>query len=144
MVFFLVNNQAYLLLIFTLIGSLIGFIFDLFRVLRIVYKTSNFVTCIEDLTFWITTGFIILYSIFIFNNGEIRFFMFIGMGIGLILYIFIFSVHIVNLNVLLLKFASHLIFKILRLLFYPIKTIFRITNKLTQKIFIKLKSLAKN
>ena len=111
----MVINQAYLFFIFTLLGLLIGLLFDFFRVLRIVFKTSNLVTYIEDLIFWIITGLIVLYSIFRFNNGEIRLFMFLGIGIGIIIYILIFSIHIVNFNVVILTFATNITMKLLKI-----------------------------
>ena len=40
------ENQAYLFLIFTIDGFLIGLIFDFFRILRKEFKTSNIVTYI--------------------------------------------------------------------------------------------------
>ena len=70
----MITNQAYLFLIFVINGLLIGLLFDFFRILRLSFKTRDFVTYIEDIIFWIITGIIVLYSIFIFNNGEIRFF----------------------------------------------------------------------
>ena len=74
----MVTNQIYLFLIFIVNGILIGLLFDFFRISRKVFKTSDKVTYVEDVLFWILTGFIVLYSIFVFNNGELRLFMFLG------------------------------------------------------------------
>ena len=139
----MVINQAYLFFIFTLLGLLIGLLFDFFRVLRIVFKTSNLVTYIEDLIFWIITGLIVLYSIFRFNNGEIRLFMFLGIGIGIIIYILIFSIHIVNFNVVILTFATNITMKLLKILLYPIKFSINIIKNLTKNFIIKGRKLIK-
>ena len=88
----MVTNQAYLFFIFIINGIIIGMLFDFFRILRKSFKTSDFITYIEDSLFWVLTGVVILYSIFIFNNGEIRFFMFLGIILGLIIYMFLFLV----------------------------------------------------
>ena len=98
----MITNQAYLFLIFTLNGFIIGLLFDFFRILRRSFKTSNFVTYIEDILFWIITGFLVLYSIFTFNNGEIRFFMFLGIFIGVLLYLIILSGFMIRINVYLI------------------------------------------
>ena len=74
----MVSNQAYLFLIFTVNGILIGLLFDFFRIARKVFYTNDFVTYIQDILFWILAGSMMLYSIFVFNNGEIRLFMFLG------------------------------------------------------------------
>ena len=92
----MITNQAYLFLIFIVNGLIIGFLFDLFRILRLSFKTKDFVTYLEDITFWILTGFIVLYSIFVFNNGEIRFYIFLGIALGVLLYMTIFSSSIIK------------------------------------------------
>ena len=84
-------NQAYLFIIFCATGILIGLIFDIFRIIRKLFKTPDFLTYIEDICFWIISGLILIYSIFIFNNGEIRLYMFIAISLGIITYILTFS-----------------------------------------------------
>ena len=74
----MVTNQAYLFLIFIINGIIIGVLFDFFRILRKTIKTKDVITYVQDILFWILTGFIVLYSTFTFNNGEIRIFMFIA------------------------------------------------------------------
>ena len=73
--------QSILFLIFIVNGILIGLLFDIFRILRRTFKTGDIITYIEDILFWLLTGASILYNIFIYNNGEIRLFMFIAIGI---------------------------------------------------------------
>lgn len=111
-----ITNQAYLFLIFSLDGFIIGLTFDFFRILRKSFKTPNLVTYIEDTIFWILTGFLILYSIFTFNNGEIRFFVFLGLAIGIVLYILTFSNYIVKISVIIIKTIKNLTKNIINLL----------------------------
>ena len=80
------QNQAYLFLVFSLTGVAIGILFDSFRILRRTFKTSNIITYIEDVLYWILTGFLILYNIWYFNNGEIRIYMFLGIILGVLIY----------------------------------------------------------
>ena len=144
----LILNQAYLFLLFTLEGIIVGLLFDFFRILRKAFKTSNFVTYIEDFLFWILTGFLILYSIFILNNGEIRLYMFIGIILGVTFYILLFSKQIIRINVYIINIIKTLIVKTLKIFIYPIEVIL----KLIRKIFIKpinffvlnLKNVTKN
>jgi len=102
----LITNQAYLFLIFTLNGFIIGLFFDFFRILRKSFKTINLITYIEDIIFWILTGFLILYSIFKFNNGEIRFFMFLGIAIGILLYMLIISNKVIKISLYLINYIK--------------------------------------
>ena len=122
----MVTNQGYLFLIFVLDGIIIGFLFDIFRILRRTIKTKDFVTYLEDFLFWILTGIIILYSIFTFNNGEIRLFLFLGIIIGILLYMFLISFYFIKINVTIINFFK-------KILSIPIKII----HNLFKKIFFK-------
>lgn len=125
----MVTNQAFLFLVFVINGLIIGFIFDVFRILRISFKTKDFVTYIEDIMFWIISGLIVLYSIFVFNNGEIRFFIFLGIVIGIILYITLFSSYIIKINVQIIKFLKSIIGTIFKFIKIPFTFIGRLIKK---------------
>ena len=85
------SNQAYVFLIFILNGLIIGIFFDIFRILRKSFKTSDFRTNLQDILFWIITGSILLFSIFKFNNGELRAYIFLGVFLGVAMYMLLFS-----------------------------------------------------
>ena len=115
--------------IFIIIGLIIGFIFDIFRVLRKVTKTPDFFTYIEDIFFWTISMFIILISIFIFNNGELRLYIFIGIISGVILYLIFISKYFIRLGI----FCINTLKKIMLMLFYPLKFVLNIIKKLFLK-----------
>lgn len=129
----MVTNQAYLFLVFTINGIIIGLLFDIFRILRRSFKTSDIVTYLQDILFWVLTGFILLYSIFTFSNGEIRFYMFLGVFLGCLIYMLIFSKYFININVKIILILKKLIEKILSIIIFPIKMII----KFIKKIFFK-------
>ena len=118
-------NQAYLFLIFTINGFVIGILFDIFRILRKTFKTKDFVTYIEDVIFWILTGLILLYSIFTFSNGEIRLYMFIGILIGCIVYMLTISNYFIKISVIVVKVAKNVIGKIISIVILPFKLILK-------------------
>ena len=136
-----VCNQLFCLLIFILTGLVIGILFDIFRILRKSFKTTDFITYLEDIIFWILTGCIMLFSIFIFNNGEIRSYVFIGIAIGIISYMLIISRFFVKISVSIIKFIK-------KILSYPIKLIKNIFTKIilkpTLKILKNIHNLTKN
>lgn len=129
----MITNQAFLFLVFVVIGLIIGLLFDIFRILRISFKTKDVVTYIEDILFWIITGILVLYSIFIFNNGEIRFFIFIGIAIGVILYIMLFSSYIIKYSVYIINFIKKVTGIIFNIILIPL----RYLRKIFKKIFFK-------
>lgn len=139
------ENQAYIFFIFILNGFLIGLLFDIFRILRKSFKTSDFITILQDILFWILTGVIILYSIFKFNNGELRGYIFIGILIGAIIYLLLFSKLFISVNVFIINILKKIVYYILIL---PIKTIFKFLRRIILRpisfIFINLqKTLSK-
>lgn len=144
----MVQNQAYLFLIFSLTGVEIGILFDFFRILRRTIKTGNIVTYIQDILFWIFTGILVLYNIWYFNNGEIRVYMFLGIIIGILIYMSTLS----SISVKLFTKILSMIIKALEIPFKTIITIFRkiITailsffNKNVKKLKIKKGNFVKN
>lgn len=142
------QNQAYLFLVFALTGVTIGILFDFFRILRRTIKTSNIITYVEDVLFWILTGLLILYNIWYFNNGEIRIYMFLGIILGVLIYMSILS------NILIKIFSKilQIIIKVVELPFKTIISIFRkiitltitIFAKITKKITIKKRNFENN
>lgn len=126
----MITTQTNLFLIFIINGFLIGLLFDFFRILRKTFKTNDIMTYIEDILFWILTGCIILYSIFVFNNGEIRLFLFIGIILGILLYMLFLSSHIIKVNVTIINFLKKIISSILNILLTPLKYIYQIIRKL--------------
>lgn len=97
------SNQAYIFMVFTIVGMIIGILFDIFRILRKTIKTNDIMTYVEDVLFWIITGIIIIYSMYVFCNGELRFFMIIGIIMGSIMYLITLSKYVIKISVLLIE-----------------------------------------
>ena len=95
--------QLYNFFIFIVLGLIIALIFDLFRILRKKFKTNNIITYIEDILFWIISGFLINSAIFQFNDGELRLYLFLGLSIGIVMYMLLFTKFI---NMIFLKILT--------------------------------------
>lgn len=135
-------NQAYIFLIFTIEGIIIGLLFDFFRILRKSFKTSNILTYIEDILFWTITGIIMMYTIYIYCNGEIRWYMFIGIGIGVTIYILTVSKYVIKVTVNIINVFKKITIIILK----PLKQIIDFIKNNTKKQYnlIKTKISQKN
>lgn len=114
-------NQAYLFLIFILNGIIIGIVFDAFRILRKSFKTPNIITYIEDILFWIMATTIVMYSIFVFNNGAFRAYIFIGIFIGIATYMLFCSKIIMNISVKIISIIKKIVSFIVKILIFPLK-----------------------
>lgn len=121
-----VYHQLICLLLFGVTGIVIGILFDIFRIWRRSFKTADWLTCLQDILFWLLTGLIVLFSIFQFNHGEIRSYVFIGIAIGVILYMLAISRFIVKNCVKVIQWMK-------KMLAYPIKKILQLIKKIFQK-----------
>lgn len=132
-----VYRQLFCLFIFIITGIVIGILFDCFRILRKSFKTTDWITCIQDIIFWMLTGIIILFSIFKFNNGEIRSYIILGIFFGILIYMITISKFVV-------KYSVFVIQKLKKIISYPINIIINILKKVLinplKKIFVKIKT----
>ncbi len=126
----MVENQAYLFLIFSITGILIGALFDIFRALRKSFKTSNIITYIEDIVFWLLTGTLIIYNIWYFNDGEIRIYMFLGIIIGILIYLLTLSSIFSKISLLIFNLLK----KIIKIAIIPLKPIKKICTNISKKV----------
>lgn len=111
---------------FISVGIIIGIIFDIFRIWRKTIHTSDITTNIQDILFCLITGIIIIISIFYFNNGELRLFIFIGIITGTILYMLLISKYIMAISIKIINFVK----KTVHLLIQPFIILINFTKKL--------------
>lgn len=123
-------DQANLFLIFSLNGIFIGLLFDFFRILRKSFKTINIITYIEDILFWVLTGFSIIYCMYNFSGGSLRLFMFLGLGFGMALYMLLFSKIIIKTVVFLITTVKGFVIRIIKIIIAPLKFIYNIIDKM--------------
>lgn len=137
-------RQIYIFAIFILNGCIIGILFDIFRILRKSFKTSDFITSLEDILFCMLAGAFLIYSIFIFNNGEIRLYVLLGLVIGLILYMLLFSKHMIEISVFIIGFLKKVFSFIIHIIITPIKIIVSFLKKPFAFIFINIRKISSN
>ena len=114
-------SQEQTFILFFIIGLIIGLIFDFFRVIRKNFKTSDFLTLIEDIAFLILTSFLIIFSIIRINGGDVRFYLFLGIFFGILIY----SLTISNLCVIILNVIVRLCKKIFEVPFLLSKKVIK-------------------
>lgn len=140
-------EQAQVFVIFLLAGFVIGILFDCFRISRKVIKTPDFVTALEDGTFWILTGIFITYMIFVFHNGEIRLFLILATFLGISIYYLTISKFFMKYTIafiqLLIKFLVKPILKMLYFLLKPLKILVSFFKKKIIFCLIKIKNQKK-
>lgn len=105
----MIEYELRLFAIYFLTGIVISILFDFFRSVRKTTKTTNKITYIEDILFWIISFTIILIVMFKFNNLEIRLYLIIAFILGGISYYITISKFVININVKLLKILKSIL-----------------------------------
>ena len=126
---------------FIITGMILGIVLDIFRILRKSFKTSDFVTNIQDILFGVITGTILLLSIFLFNNGELRLYLFLGVIFGVIIYMLLISEYFIKINVTIIIFIKRIIILITKPFISLLKFIKKLFFKPISFICINLKLL---
>lgn len=112
-------TQGQIFILFFVAGICIGLIYDIFRVLRKNFHTSDLITQIEDVIFLVFSGFLVLYSILKFNNGEVRFYLFMAIFLGILLYFLTISKPYVIIINIIVKFCKNILVFIIKLIKIP-------------------------
>ena len=126
---------------FIIIGMILGVVFDVFRILRKSFKTSDIITNIQDILFGIITGTILLSAIFLFNNGELRLYLFLGIVFGIIIYMLSISKYFIKINIIIINFIKRIIILITKPFIFLLKFIKKLIFKPISFICINLKLL---
>lgn len=124
-------SQEQIFIFFFIIGIIIGFIFDIFRVIRKSFKTTDFITLIEDIIFLLISSILIIGGIIKINGGEVRFYLFLGIFLGGLIY----SLTISNLYVIIFYEFVKICKKICKIPFLCIIKFLQITKSIIKKDF---------
>ena len=114
-----ITQQSTVFLYSILIGAILSFLYDLFRVLRKEVGHKNLVVAFEDILFWIICTAFMFVFIYNINYGEIRAYVFIGAIIGCIFYYLTISKVIVRLLCIIIDFLRKIILGLLKIILKP-------------------------
>lgn len=142
-------NQGYIFLIFIANGILIGIVFDVFRALRKCIKTNSIITNLEDVFFLIISGIIIIFSIYKYNYGQIRIYIFVSFLLGIMLYFKTLSKYFIKIDTVVINFLIKLIkiiiIKNLKLIYFKlIKPIIAFFYNICKKNYKKNNKIVAN
>lgn len=108
-------NQAYIFLATVYGGLLIGFLYDVNRMLRKIFRYQKVITGILDLLFWLTTCFSSFAVLYYANDGQLRFYTFIGFALGIMLYLLAWSPLVMGIFMLLYKLFRRMLRFLIRI-----------------------------
>ena len=79
-------HQEYVLLMMLFTGFVIGIIYDIFEFKRRLFPFLNFYIFIDDILFTVISAVIFIISVFVFNNGIVRWYEYFLLAFGFFLY----------------------------------------------------------
>lgn len=126
-------SQEQIFILFFIIGLIIGVIFDFFRAIRKNFKSSDFITLIEDIAFLFIISILVIFSIIRINGGEVRFYLFLGIFFGILIY----SLTISNLCVIIFSVIVRLCKKIFQIPFLISKKVVKSLKLVIKKKCVK-------
>lgn len=86
------SSSQYISFLYSFImGNAMGFIYDIFRFDRVLFKRSNFFVFIQDIFFWLIWAFVFFSFSVVFANGQIRGYLLVGSFLGFLFFRLTFS-----------------------------------------------------
>lgn len=79
-------NQFLMVLYSLMLGAFLGIFYDIFRILRLLINPKNLSVFIQDIIYFLISGFVTFVFVLIMNSGESRFYILAGEALGWILY----------------------------------------------------------
>lgn len=120
-----IAGEGWFLLHSLLLGIVISFTYDLFRILRRIVPHGVIVMSLEDLVFWMCTTAGIFYMLYYESNGMVRWFSVLGAAAGMLLYKKTLSKPFVAAVSGVVNWLLERIGKFLHWLFTPLRSIYR-------------------
>lgn len=138
-----IASETVAFIIFLFNGILVGMLFDFFRILRKSFKTPDIATYLEDICFGIVSGALIIFSILVFNNGELRLFVFVGILLGILIYMITISKYVIKVSVKIVNFISNIFLIVFKIIFSPIKILCKKIVQSLKILYKKVKNIKK-
>lgn len=130
-------NQAYVFLATVYAGFVMGFVYDLFRMIRHITKPGKFVTALLDLLFWVIMGLLAFAVIFHVNYGEVRVYTIAGLAIGWALYALTLSPVLFRVMLFIYKVISWVWTQTWKVILWPFRFAGRLIGLLVPKFSFK-------
>lgn len=126
------------------LGFIMGIFYDLFRILRLAISNSKALIIVFDVLYCIFLCFVTFLFCLTINEGQIRFYLLMGEAVGFAVYYFSLGVVIFSFGERIVDFTKRCLKRVILVLFFPFRWIFKRTGKLLNKIFKKGQKRSKN
>ncbi|MCH5186681.1 MAG: spore cortex biosynthesis protein YabQ [Oscillospiraceae bacterium] len=122
-----VENEAYIFIAMFIVGGAAGFMFDIFKMLRML-DFGRIWIFMTDLVFWTLATGMFLCSVMYFNDGRMRWYEFVGISLGLFLYFLLLSRYITAVFVWIAKIIYKISTTIFKIVLTPVQFLYKILS----------------
>ncbi len=126
------------------VGFVLGIVYDSFRILRICISSRKIVIILFDIIYCIFFGLAFFLFLLTTNEGQFRFYLFVGSGVGFSVYYFSLGVIIFSFSELLTEFTKKWIKRIFSVFIFPFRWIYSRTKRFIDKKIKKSRKTTKN
>lgn len=141
---FLPYTQEYMLCVSIMGGMLLGFIWDIYRLVRRYIKMGAVGTALGDLIYWIVSIYISVQLIFYVSYGNVRMFILLGFVLGALLYFYGISNYILKALIFVVDLFIKIIRKVSLFIIKPIRILGRKIAVLFVPVRVKLQKTRNN
>jgi len=122
---FLPYSQEYMLIVSIMGGMFLGFIWDIYRLIRHYVKFSVVGTAAGDIAYWIISVYLSIQIIYEISYGNLRVFILMGFVLGALLYFYGISNYILKVFIFCIDSILFLVKKIISFIIYPVTAFIR-------------------
>lgn len=102
---YLSGRHELFVLLGTFIGGLIlGLVVDFFRILRRNFKGAASFVWLQDVVMWAVMLFVVYATVFITDDGDIRWYQFLGFAAGALIYMLLLSNFVIKISSAVISF----------------------------------------
>lgn len=112
-----------------LLGCGAALFYDLLRSARRIFKTSVFGVNAEDICFLFLCGFLLFWTAYDKNEGQLRWQGFLGSLLGFLVYRWLFKDRLVAFFVKVHDFLVRIFLWMMKILLFPVQLIYKILSK---------------
>lgn len=121
-----VSEQTIVFLAMSVCGAVIGILFDLFRSFRLLARPKGAAVHVSDFLFCLLAMTVLFGGLIYFNNGQLRWYVFLGLILGGILYFLICSAYLLSFFMFIERAFVKIIRIILKILLTPARFLYKI------------------
>lgn len=122
------------LLYMMLAGTAMGLTYDSYRVLSLKLSFPKWLNALLDLLYWVWAALLVFRLLYAGNQGQLRFYVFLGLFLGVWIYFLIFSVTVRRFVVMLIQsvqYTCRLLWRVLEILIgVPLRWLWRLLQGL--------------